>query len=116
MQILKAALMGVALIPVPAFAQGETPVVVEGGRPTAIVSYADLDIGSASGVATLNGRIHRAAKHICFEDGRTDLATRLNYASCFNAALASAKVQVDSAAMEKSRQIASHGAIRVAAR
>ena len=116
MQILKAALMGVAMISVPAFAQGEKPVIVEGGRPTAIVSYADLDLGSRSGVATLNGRIYRAASHICFEDGRTDLATRLNYESCFNAALASAKVQVDRAVTDKFQRIASSGAIKVAAR
>jgi UrcA family protein len=116
MQILKAALMGVALISVPAFAQGENPVVVEGGRPTAIVSYADLDLGSSSGVATLNGRIYRAASHICVEDGRTDLATRLNYANCFNAALASAKVQIDRAVASESQRIASSGAIKVAAR
>jgi UrcA family protein len=116
MQILKAALMGVALISLPAFAQGSNPVVVEGGRPTAIVSYADLDLGSSSGVATLHGRIYRAASHICFEDGRTDLATRLNYASCFNAALASAKVQVDRAVANESQQVASSGAIKVAAR
>jgi UrcA family protein len=102
MQILKAALMGVALISVPAFAQGENPVVVEGGRPT--------------GVATLNGRIYRAASRICVEDGRTDLATRLDYASCFNSALASAKVQVDRAVGDESQRIASSSAIRVAAR
>ena len=116
MQILKAALVGVALISVPAFAQGERPVVVEGGRPTAIVSYSDLDLRSSSGVATLNGRIYRAASHICFEDGRTDLATRLNHSSCFNSALASAKVQVDRAVANESQRIASSGAIKVAAR
>ena len=102
MQILKAALMGVALISVPAFAQGGKPVIVEGGRPTATVSYADLDLGSSTGVATLNGRIYRAAS--------------LNYESCFNAALASAKVQVDRAVTDKSQRIASSGAVKVAAR
>lgn len=116
MQLLKAAMMGVALVAAPAFAQGDSPVVVEGGRPTAIVSYADLDLGSSSGLATLNGRINRAASRICFEDGRTDLATRINYTNCFDAALASAKMQVDRAVASKTQQLASIGAIRVAAK
>ena len=57
MQILKAAFLGVALIAVPAFAQGDSPVVVEGGVPTAIVSYADKSMRLAS-----NGAIRVAAR------------------------------------------------------
>lgn len=116
MQILKAALMGVALIAVPAFAQGDSPVVVEGGVPTAIVSYADLDIRSGSGLATLNGRISRAASRLCFDNGHRDVPTKVLEARCFDTAMAGAKPQVERAVADKSLQFASNGAIRVAVR
>ena len=114
MHKLTVALAGIALIAGPAIAQD--PVVVEGGAPTARVSYADLDLGSASGIATLNGRIHRAASRLCFEDGRTDIATRLNWTSCYKGALAQAKVQVDRAVADRTLRMASSGTIKIAAR
>ena len=116
MQYLKAALFGVALIAAPAFAQGDSPVVVEGGVPTAIVSYADLDIGSSSGLATLNGRITRAASRLCFDNGHKDVPTKVFEARCFDTALAGAKPQVERAIADKSLRLASKGAIKVAAR
>jgi UrcA family protein len=116
MQILKAALLGVALIAAPAFAQGESPVVVEGGVPTAIVSYADLDLGSSSGLATLNGRITRAASRLCFDNGHRDVPTKVFEARCFDTAMAGAKPQVERAIADKSLRLASKGAIKVAAR
>jgi UrcA family protein len=114
MKTLTAALIGFALTAEPALAQD--PVVVEGGVPTARVSYGDLDLGSDSGLATLNGRIHRAASRICFEDGRTDLATRLNWGRCYKGALAQAKVQVDRVVADRAVRIASSATIKVAAR
>jgi UrcA family protein len=116
MQILKPALFGVALIAVPAFAQGESPVVVEGGVPTAIVSYADLDVRSSSGLATLNGRITRAASRLCFDDAHKDVATKAAEARCFDTAMTRAKPQVERAIAERTLRLASNGAIRVAAR
>jgi UrcA family protein len=116
MQILKAALFGVALVAVPALAQGESPVVVEGGVPTAIVSYADLDIGSSSGLATLNGRITRAASRLCFDKAHKDVPTKVFEARCFDTAMASAKPQVERAMADETLRLASKGAIRVAAR
>ena len=116
MQILKAALLGVALIAVPAFAQGESPVVVEGGLPTAIVSFADLDIGSSNGLATLNGRIARAASRLCLGNAHKDVATKAFEARCFDTAMAGAKPQVDRAVAGRTMQLASSGTIRVAAR
>ena len=112
MQKLTALLAG--LVAMPAFAQGESPVIVEGGVPTAVVSYADLDLGSPNGLATLNGRINSAASRLCFEGGRTDLATRLNWSRCFKTAVASAKPQIDRALAAKT--LASSGTIKVAAR
>jgi UrcA family protein len=105
-----------ALIATPAFGQGESPIVVEGGAPTAVVSYADLDLGSNSGLVTLNGRISRAASRLCTESGRTDLATQLNETRCFRTAVASAGPQIDRAVANQARQFASSGTIKVAAR
>ena len=116
MQILKAALFGIALVAAPAFAQGDSPVVVEGGVPTAIVSYADLDLSSGSGLATLNGRITRAASRLCLGNAHKDVDTKVFEARCFDTAMAGAKPQVERAIAEKSLQLASNGAIRVAAR
>lgn len=116
MQILKAVVMSVALIAVPAYAQGDSPVVVEGGMPTAIVSYADLDIGSSSGLATLNGRITRAASRLCFNNAHKDVPTKVFEARCFGTAMASAKPQVERAIADKSLRLASNGSIKVAAR
>jgi UrcA family protein len=116
MQMLKFALLAAALVAAPALAQGESPVIVEGGVPTAIVSYADLDIGSKSGLATLNGRISRAASSLCFEGGRTDVARATFEARCFKSAMTGAKSQVDQALAGQSVRLASSGAIKVAAR
>ena len=102
------------LVAMPAFAQGESPVIVEGGVPTTVVSYADLDLGSSSGLATLNGRINSAASRLCHQGGRQDLPRQMYEARCFKTAVASAKPQVDRAIGNQS--LASSGAIKVAAR
>ena len=109
---LIAVLAGV--VAMPAFAQGESPVVVEGGVPTAVVSYADLDLSSPSGLATLHGRINSAASRLCHEGGRKDLPMQSYEARCFKTAIASAKSQVDRVIGEKA--FASSGTIKVAAR
>lgn len=114
MQKLTAALAGIMLIAGPAFAQD--PVIVEGGAPTAAVSYADLDLGSASGLATLKGRISRAASRLCTESGRKDVDTQLSEARCFKTAIASAKPQVEHAVADRSLRMAAGGTITVAAR
>jgi UrcA family protein len=103
-----------ALIAAPGLAQGESPVIVEGGVPTAVVSYADLDLGSPSGLVTLNGRINSAASRLCHEGGRRDLSMQMHEARCFRTAIASAKPQIDRAIA--GRTFASSGTIKVAAR
>lgn len=112
MQKLTAVLAG--LVAMPAFAQGENPVIVEGGAPTAVVSYADLDLSSQSGLATLNGRINSAASRLCHEGGRKDLPTQMYEARCLKTAIASARPQVERAIGGKA--FASSGTIKVAAR
>jgi UrcA family protein len=74
------------------------PIVVEGEQqPTASVSYADLDLGTAAGRARLDSRIRRAAKHLCLDEGVRDLADRLDQKSCLNFAVASARPQIEQA-------------------
>ena len=114
--MLKLATAVAALIAAPAVAQEPSPVIVEGGVPTAVVSYADLDLSSSAGLATLNGRISRAASSICTESGRKDLSRQLGEGRCFRTAIASAKTQVERAVADASLRMASSGAIKVATR
>jgi UrcA family protein len=80
------------------------PIVVEGQQqPTATVSYADLDLGSAAGRARLDSRIRRAAKSLCLDEGVRDLADRLDQKSCLSFAVASARPQIEQAVVMAGR-------------
>lgn len=114
--MLKSTVALAGLMAVPALAQGESPVIVEGGLPTAVVSYADLDLSSTNGLATLNGRISRAASSICTESGRKELSRQLYEARCFKTAIESTKAQVERAVADMNQRVASIGTIKVAAR
>jgi UrcA family protein len=116
MQMSKLAFAGLTLLAAPAYGQGQSPIVVEGGVPTAIVSYADLNIGSQRGLETLNGRIARAASKLCVEAGRKDIATQLAEAHCFNTAMTNAKADVDRVVADQALRFASRGSIKVTAR
>ena len=41
------------------------------------VAYGDLDLTSATGVATLDSRIDNAARNLCWDRGRRDVACRI---------------------------------------
>jgi len=69
---LAIALVGLALA-TPAYAQNE-PVLIEGGLPVAVVSYADLNISSPAGRHVLEGRVSRAASDLCLENYRQSLS------------------------------------------
>ena len=62
--------------------------------PVATVSYADLDMSSTSGLATLNGRIVRAAHTMCDSNGVADLAERAASKACYRTAVAGARKQM----------------------
>ena len=57
------------LVAAPVHAQNE-PMLVEGGLPVAVVSYADLNISSPAGRHVLEGRVTRAASDLCLENYR----------------------------------------------
>ena len=114
--MLKSTVALAALMAVPALAQGDSPVIVEGGLPTAVVSYADLDLSSSTGLARLNGRISRAASRICTETGRKEIRRQLSEARCFRTAVESAQPQVERLVGDASERMASSRTIKVAAR
>ena len=95
---------GLAFLTVAAAAPAAPPIVVEGeAQPTATVSYADLDLGTAAGRSRLDSRIRRAAKHLCLDEGVRDLADRLDQKSCLNFAVASARPQIEQAVVMAGR-------------
>jgi UrcA family protein len=91
-------IVGFAALGLAAAAPAAPPIVVEGeAQPTATISYADLDLGTAAGRARLDSRIRRAAKHLCLDEGVRDLADRLNQKACLNFAVAGARPQIEQA-------------------
>lgn len=79
---------------VPATVQAQ-PLVVEGTvAPTAVVSYADLNLASPKGIATLNARVTRAADQLCMDEGIQPLQRMLAGRSCRADAIAGADGQV----------------------
>jgi UrcA family protein len=98
-----------------AFAQ-TSPVVIEAGIPTAVVSYADLNITSAAGRHTLEGRVARAASDLCLEGRPRPLEEFMARRQCFSAAVSRAQADIDLAVAQARTQLASSGTIKVAAR
>jgi UrcA family protein len=97
-------IIGLAALTLAAAAPAAPPIVVEGEtQPTATISYADLDLGTAAGRARLDSRIRRAAKQLCLDEGVRDLADRLNQKACLNFAVASARPQIEQAIVTAGR-------------
>ena len=107
--VLASALAG----PVPAAAQ--PPLVVE-GRPTAIVTYGDLDLSRPAGQAVLAARVRRAADRLC-ATGARGIGPAMEARACLDVALASAQPQVDRAvALYGTPQFAGRASLRVTGR
>jgi UrcA family protein len=68
----------------------------------AVVSYSDLNLSTPAGAKALHGRIARAAKMVCGDDGHSrDLAVQTETRKC-------RKVALEQASHEEARAI-SHG-------
>lgn len=91
-----AAAMTALTIPA-AHAMDETVVEANVTRPTASVSYADLNLAKAADVAKLNARVYRAASRICLEPGVREIGRQVAQFECRDAALESAKPQITAA-------------------
>jgi UrcA family protein len=85
-QILFAAVAGLAAAS-PAIASSSDPA-------THIVRYADLDLGSQAGRATLDRRINHAIRMVCGTAASTSLQDKRNVEKCYAMARASAKAQM----------------------
>jgi UrcA family protein len=92
------------------------PIVVEGAVPTVTVSYADLNITASAGRRALEGRVTRAASALCLENRRASLGELQGEARCFSQALSRARADIDVAVSRARMQLASSGAILVAAK
>jgi UrcA family protein len=84
-----------------------TGVTVMAGTPgqaaTAHVRYGDLDLASASGRATLDGRINRAARTACWIENATISASE----ACRRDSVANAHEQLRHAMQDQTVQLAS---------
>jgi UrcA family protein len=85
-QTLFAAFAGIIAI-APAAAAPSAPA-------TYVVRYADLDLASEAGRATLDRRINHAVRMVCGTAGSVALQDRLSVEKCYAAARASAKAQI----------------------
>ena len=72
-------------------------VVTREAVPTAIVSFADLNLQSQAGQNQLTRRIRSAASDICIDNPKVDLETGTYQRRCYNTALSSGLRQMHSA-------------------
>jgi UrcA family protein len=71
------------------------PIVVEADVPTATISYADLNVASSAGRASLDRRIRQAAETLCVDRNVRDVhRTSMGY-TCVGHAIASAQPQIE---------------------
>ena len=87
-----------AMLVVTGTAFAQPPVVVtRDTAPSAIVSYADLNIWSDAGQERLVNRIKAAATDICFESNKVEVKVAVAQHTCFNTALDSGLRQMEMA-------------------
>jgi UrcA family protein len=108
--------LAAAAIAVATPALAQSPVIVEGGVPTAIVSYADLDLTSAAGRLTLDRRANRAASDLCLDNRHMPLDEQIAQRQCFSVAMTKARIDIQQAVAHAGRQLAAEKTIRLAAR
>lgn len=67
--------------------------------PTAIVKYADLDLASSGGAATLYNRIRAASEGVCSPLDHGDLGAMLRWKQCVKRAIEDAVAKVNQPAL-----------------
>jgi UrcA family protein len=67
--------------------------------PTAIVKFADLDVSTPQGAATLYNRIRVASEGVCSPLDQRDLAATFRWKACVKQAIAGAVAKVDRPAL-----------------
>lgn len=99
-------------------ALGQTPnIVVESKAPVEIVSYADLDLSTPRGIATLHQRLRDAAHRLCAGQGPHGVWRPYAVRACFTRTVAYARGQAESAIVRSSsRPFARRNTITVTGR
>ncbi len=83
-------------------AGAQPPVTVYGTTaPSARISYADINLGSAEGIAALKNRVRSAASDICLEPAREDLDVNMARKMCYRTAIRDGFSQVDQLVSDK---------------
>ena len=96
--------------------QAQPPIFVE-GQPSAVVSYADLDLSRPVGQAVLNGRVRRAAEMLCSDRGSRGVRESSLRQQCLIFSLTQAQGQIDRAiALYGTAQFAGRTSLTVASR
>lgn len=94
--ILASLTMAAGFAAAPATAQ--RPVTVYGVPSASVyVSYGDLNLTRAEDVATLHGRIRRAANNLCLSDSIMPASVFLQERACAAEAVAGAQAQIERA-------------------
>lgn len=97
--------------------QAQTPpIIVQSDVPTARVSYADLDLGSAAGRHTLEGRASRAAAGLCLANRSRPLDQAMAERQCYSFAMSHARIDIDLAVARAKTTFALGPTITVAGR
>ena len=78
----------------PAYAK-TTDIVVRGEPVARVVSFADLDVGTDAGRATLSGRIRSAADFVCSEANVEAVDIRIARKHCYRAAVSNGEARAD---------------------
>ena len=79
-------------------ATAQRPVTVYGVPSASVyVSYADLNLSQADGVAALHARIRRAANNLCISDSIMPASILLQERACAAEAVAGAQAQIQRA-------------------
>lgn len=79
------------------------------------VSYADLNLASAEGAASLKQRVERAARNVCAFPGDRSLDGAMEAKACAKVAAAKAMPQVELALAKAGTQLAENGRVTVTA-
>ena len=95
---------------------GVAPITISIGVPTAQVSYADLNLGTADGVRALEARVRDAAEGLCVRGGMEPFWHMQAERDCMLAAIADVSAEVDRAVASADEQDAAEKIIEVAAR
>lgn len=109
------ALTGAGLMTFESPALGKNPVTVEAPRTDAIstrVSYADLNLASLGGAATLHRRVGSAVNWVCVETNPGSV--QFEKQGCRNFAWKGARPQI-ARAVQRAREMASTGQSSIAA-